>query len=565
MERWRHLEEQLRHYCWLYGFEEIRTPIFEHTELFARNVGENSDIVSKEMYTFTDRSGRKITLRPEGTAAVTRSYLEHNLKDGPQPVKLFYMGPMFRYDRPQTGRYRQFHQFGLELFGSPRPVADVEIIDLSYKFLQSLHIGDLTLELNSVGCPECRPRFREELLAFLRPLESGLCQDCCRRFAENPLRALDCKDEHCRALMAEAPAITDHLCADCAAHFEQVKELLQELSIPYRLNPRLVRGLDYYTRTAFEFISGRAGAQSSLGGGGRYDYLVEQCGGPPTPGVGVAFGVERMLLAAGQETELRPETATVFVAAAGTGLTVETYRLAAELRQRGIAAEVELLERSLKAQLKYAGRKNIEKVVIIGERELEQGLVTLRDMAAGSQESIPRESLWEMLGAEQYTAGEPDQGPVQVDEEPLYRTAGCGTLRRSHAGRSTVLSGWVQRRRDHGGLIFIDLRDRSGLVQLVFDGSEDSALFARAETLRSEYVIKVEGNVVERTPGNVNPALKTGEIEVRVRSGMLSSSDTSFYIEDNLNVDENLRLQYRYLDYMAGDVRLAAPPGIAGA
>ena len=198
--------------------------------------------------------------------------------------------------------------------------------------------------------------------------------------------------------MAEAPAITDHLCADCAAHFEQVKELLQELSIPYRLNPRLVRGLDYYTRTAFEFISGRGGAQSSLGGGGRYDYLVEQCGGPPTPGVGVAFGVERMLLAAGQETELRPETAPVFVAAAGTGLTVETYRLAAELRQRGIAAEVELLERSLKAQLKYAGRKNIEKVVIIGERELEQGLVALRDMAAGSQESIPRESLWEKLG-----------------------------------------------------------------------------------------------------------------------------------------------------------------------
>ncbi|NLY38002.1 MAG: aspartate--tRNA ligase, partial [Firmicutes bacterium] len=485
-----------------------------------------------------------------GTAAVARAYLEHNLKDGPQPVKLFYMGPMFRYDRPQTGRYRQFHQFGLELFGSPLAIADVEIIDLSYQFLQSLQIDDLTLELNSVGCPKCRPGFREELLGFLRPLAGELCKDCSRRFAENPLRALDCKDEHCRALMAKAPAITDHLCADCAAHFEEVKALLQRLSIPYRLNPRLVRGLDYYTRTTFEFVSGRAGAQNSLGGGGRYDDLVEQCGGPPTPGVGVAFGVERLLLAAGAGRERQPETAPVFVAAAGTGLAGESYRLAAELRRRGIPAEVELLNRSLKGQLKYAGRKNFAKVLIIGERELEEGLVSIRDMAAGSQESIPQESLWEHLGVEERAAGEPARKALAIPEVPLYRTAECGSLRRSDAGRIAVLSGWVHRRRDHGGLIFIDLRDRSGLVQLVFDSSTDSALFAQAEKLRSEYVIKVEGKVVERAPENVNPTLETGEIELRVTAmELLNPSRTPpFYIEDNLNVDENLRLQYRYLD-----------------
>ena len=389
-QRWQLLEERFRRYCRLYGFSEIRTPIFEHTELFQRSVGEETDIVSKEMYTFTDRSARQLTLRPEATAATVRAYLEHNLKEGPQPVKLYYQGPMFRYDRPQAGRYRQFHQFGLELFGAGAPAADAEIIALSYEFLQSLSIKDLKLEINSVGCPLCRPAYRENLLFYLQPLEKEVCPDCLHRFAKNPLRVLDCKNEKCRSLAAAAPIIEHSLCPPCGDHFSQLLRALERLTIPFAVNPRLVRGLDYYSRTAFEFL---CDGQGSVAGGGRYDFLVEHCGGPPTPGVGVAFGVERLLLAAEAEFLKFNAAPPVFIATAGEGLEEEALILAAELRAGGVAAETELMGRNLKGQLKYAGRKGCRHLVILGERELSQNMVILRDMVSGVQIEIERGQL----------------------------------------------------------------------------------------------------------------------------------------------------------------------------
>ncbi len=393
-ERWQLLEDRFRKYCNFYGFAEIRTPIFEHTELFLRSVGEDTDIVSKEMYTFKDRSDRLLTLRPEGTAATTRAYLEQNLKDGPQPTKLYYMGPMFRYDRPQAGRYRQFHQFGLELFGTGEPASDAEIITLSHQFLQSLNIKDIKLELNSVGCPECRPAYRDSLLSYLKPLEGKVCVDCRRRFAVNPLRVLDCKNENCRSLAAAAPELQHFLCNPCGKHFSRLCKILERLSVSFALNPRLVRGLDYYSRTAFEFLCTGHG---SVAGGGRYDYLVEQCGGPPTPGVGVAFGVERLHLAADQAA-LSTETAPpVFIATAGEELDEEALALASALRGSGIAAETELMGRNLKGQMKYAGRKGYHYVVILGEKELAQNIVTLRDMRSGEQIELTRVQLAERL------------------------------------------------------------------------------------------------------------------------------------------------------------------------
>ncbi|HOL16978.1 MAG TPA: histidine--tRNA ligase [Bacillota bacterium] len=390
VERWQQLETRFREYCILYGFSEIRTPIFEHTELFLRSVGEDTDIVSKEMYSFQDRSNRQLTLRPEGTAATVRAYLENNLSGQPQPAKLYYQGPMFRYDRPQAGRYRQFHQFGLELFGAAEAAADAEIIALSHDFIHSLNIKEANLELNSVGCPQCRPAYRDSLLAYLKPLEDEVCPDCRRRFAVNPLRVLDCKDEKCRSLAAGAPALEQFLCRSCSEHFNRLRRLLDRLAIPFTVNPRLVRGLDYYTRTALEFVCPDLG---SIAGGGRYDYLVEECGGPPTPAVGVAFGVERLLLAA-EEAALQQETVPpVFIATAGENLEEEALALAAQLRGRGIAAETELMGRTLKGQMKLCGRKGYDLVLILGQKELSQNLVALRDMRTGEQIDLPREQL----------------------------------------------------------------------------------------------------------------------------------------------------------------------------
>ncbi len=555
--KWQYLETKYRELCTLYGFGEIRTPLFEQTELFARSVGEDSDIVSKEMYSFKDRSGRELTLRPELTAPVARAYLEHNLGEKQQPIKLYYSGPMFRYDRPQAGRYRQFHQFGLEIFGAAHAAADCEIISFCYNFFKILNLSDMSIELNSVGCPVCRPAYREVLVPYLEKLEHNLCADCRRRYKTNPLRVLDCKEESCQGRVADAPKLIDRLCEGCSDHFSTLKILLKRLEIPFSLNDRLVRGLDYYTRTAFEITAGSLGAQASVCGGGRYDYLVEHLGGPPTPGVGVAFGKERILLTMDWEKELHYPGGKIFVATAGSGLEGDALQLAGELRHRHLAADTDLLERSLKAQMKYAGKLDFEKVVIIGENEMAEGLVVLRDMKSGEQLKMTRSELLSNLDRKPPAKGSTESGTFPptvrlplLSGETNLKTHHCGALTTDQINLKVKLAGWVGRRRDHGGLIFIDLRDRSGLIQLVFDQRNGEKLFALAESLRSEYVVAVEGDLVRRSAENINPSLPTGEIEVHVtKMEVLNRSKTPpFYIEDDLTVDENLRLRYRYLD-----------------
>ncbi len=558
-KKWHYLESVFQKYCDLYGFGEIRTPIFEQTELFARSVGEDSDIVSKEMYTFKDRSGRDLTLRPELTAAVARAYLEHNLGEKPQPIKLYYSGPMFRYDRPQAGRYRQFNQFGLEIFGSEHAAADVEVISFCYNFFKVLQIENITIEINSVGCPRCRPLYKDSLVPYLESLESNLCRDCRNRYQNNPLRVLDCKEESCREQVKNAPRLIDHLCSECDHSFEVLQKLLNRLKIPYQHNNKLVRGLDYYTRTAFEISAGGKGAQASLCGGGRYDHLVEHIGGPHVPGVGVAFGIERIMLAMNWEiieTELRPP---VFIATAGSELEGEALALAHELRLLGVPAEADLLERSLKAQMKYSGRQDYKQVVIMGEKEIAAGRVVLRNMQSGEQKEMPKKELLDEISAGEVKLAGLNGDRTAVDDgeiiipgvtEDVQKTHYCGKLNIDYVNQAVKLAGWVGKRRDHGGLIFIDLRDRSGQVQLVFDQRQGNDLFNLAESLRNEYVIAIKGEVIKRSEETINRSIPTGEIEVSVNSmDILNSAKTPpFYIEDNINVDENLRLRYRYLD-----------------
>ncbi|NLZ93439.1 MAG: histidine--tRNA ligase [Firmicutes bacterium] len=387
--QWHYFEEKVREVCRLFGYQEIRTPIFEHTELFLRGVGEVTDIVSKEMYTFTDRGKRSLTLRPEGTASVARAYLENKLHGEAQPIKLYYVGPMFRYDRPQAGRYRQFHQFGVEVFGAQAAELDAEVITLSLFFFRALGLSEFTLHINSVGCPKCRQAYRQQLQAALEDKVGELCTDCAERYEKNPLRILDCKQLQCQELTQDVPSMLDMLCDECAEHFAQVRQTLDALGENYVVNPRLVRGLDYYTKTAFEIISPVLGAQGSICGGGRYDYLLNTIGGPQIPGIGFAVGIERVLLAleaagvqVGEHTE--PD---VFVATAKVDAK-ESLKLTMDLRQAGLAAEQDYLGRSLKAQLKYADKKGIKHVVILGEEEMQKGQATVRDMQTGSQETV---------------------------------------------------------------------------------------------------------------------------------------------------------------------------------
>ncbi|TYO95097.1 histidine--tRNA ligase [Desulfallas thermosapovorans] len=398
VEKWQYIEEVAARVCREYGYREIRTPIFEHTELFVRGVGESTDIVEKEMYTFQDRGQRSITLRPEGTASVVRAYLENKLYAGPLPVKTYYIGPMFRYDRPQAGRYRQFHQFGIEVFGARQPAMDAEVMALAMDFYGRLGLDDLELHINSLGCPACRNVVRERLQQFFRPVLGELCPNCQGRYERNPLRILDCKSNRCTELALEAPTTADCLCPRCREHFEQVQQYMRDLDIPYVLDKRLVRGLDYYTHTAFEIMAPGIGAQSSVGGGGRYDGLVEACGGPPTPGIGFALGLERILLALEKRGKLPVVQAgpEVFLVAVGDRAYRESFSLLARLRAAGIAADMDYQGRSPKAQMKYAGKLGVRYAVIMGEEELQRGSVVLRDMAAGSQRDIP---VGEVIGA----------------------------------------------------------------------------------------------------------------------------------------------------------------------
>ncbi len=390
VEKWQYVEKLTREVCRKYGYGELRTPIFEHTELFSRGVGEATDIVEKEMYTFTDRGERSLTLRPENTAATVRAYLENKLQALPQPVKLYYMGPMFRYDRPQAGRFRQFHQFGVEAFGSHNPSMDAEVIAMAMDIYQRIGLRDLELHINSVGCPQCRPGLRQRLQEHFRPQLEKLCPNCQGRFERNPLRILDCKNETCQDIGRQAPTTLDVLCDECNTHFNLVKNYLDAVGVRYIINNRLVRGLDYYTHTAFEIMAQDIGAQSSIGGGGRYNGLMEACGGPATPGIGFALGLERILLTAERQGITFPVSRgpAAFVATVGTEVEKQAFSLLQSLRQQGIAAEKDYLARSLKAQMKYAGKLGARWVVILGEEELSRGVAVVRDMQAGEQQEV---------------------------------------------------------------------------------------------------------------------------------------------------------------------------------
>lgn len=399
--QWRYVEKTVRDVCALYGYREIRTPVFEHTELFLRGIGETTDVVEKEMYSFEDRGGRSVTLRPENTAAAVRAYLEHKLYADAALSKLFYIGPMFRYDRPQAGRYRQFHQFGIEAIGSASPAVDAEAIVLAAQFLRSLGLKELTLYINSVGCPNCRPVYREKLQAFLAEKKDELCPDCRSRFDRNPLRILDCKNERCNALTAGAPEMQDCLCEECAAHFDAVKRFLTAAGAQYTINPRLVRGLDYYTKTAFEIQYAPLGAQSAVCGGGRYDGLVEECGGKPTPAVGFAIGLERVLLALEKQALLpaAKEALDVYVAPLGDAARETAFRTLCALRRAGWKAETDYAGRSLKAQLKTADKLGAKYVAVFGEDEIKTGSVLLKCMETSEQQKIQADQLLEALAA----------------------------------------------------------------------------------------------------------------------------------------------------------------------
>jgi len=394
--KWQAVEALLRALCRSYGFGEIRTPLFEETELFSRGVGNTTDIVQKEMYTFTDSGGRSVTLRPENTAGACRAYVENKLYGEIQPVKLYYIGPMFRYERPQAGRYRQFHQFGIEIIGSASPAADAETIGFAWDFYNRLGIRNLVLSLNSVGCPDCRPAYRKALQAFFRPHLDTLCPSCRDRFERNPLRILDCKSDICQALGNGAPLIYDYLCDECAGHFQAVKGLLDAAAIPYTLNPHMVRGLDYYTKTAFEIAVESIGAQSAVCGGGRYDGLIQEIGGEPCPGVGFALGMERIftaLAAQGDDIEIEQDLDVYVINAGGERARQAAFALATRLRAADLTVELDYAEKSFKAQLKAANRLNAAWAVILGDDEMAKNEAGVKDMRRGEQVSMPLDQV----------------------------------------------------------------------------------------------------------------------------------------------------------------------------
>ncbi|MDO8567407.1 MAG: histidine--tRNA ligase [Dehalococcoidales bacterium] len=392
---WYYVRQKADDICRLYGYERIDSPVFEDTGLFVRSVGQGTDIVEKEMYTFTDKGDNQITLRPEGTAPVCRAYLEHGMHNLPQPVKLFYLASIFRYERPQAGRLRQHNQFGAEAIGEEDPALDAEVIDMAWHFFLSLGLKQLTLQLNSIGCKQCRPAYISLLKQYYAARAEKLCPDCKMRFERNPLRLLDCKQPACLEMADAAPRSMDHLCPECSAHFEQLKTCLTALEIPYNLNHRLVRGLDYYTRTVFEFQPESGSAQSTIGGGGRYDNLIEELGGKPMPAIGFGTGIERIILNLKKQNVSVPPLARprVFIAYADKEACNETTKLASRLRQAGIGCIAATGRRSLKAQLRQANSLGVRQAVIIGEEELKTGSVVLRDMENAGQATIPLSEL----------------------------------------------------------------------------------------------------------------------------------------------------------------------------
>ncbi len=397
---WHYVESAAREVCSLFGYREIRTPVFEHTELFLRGVGDTTDIVQKEMYTFEDKGGRSITLKPEGTAGVVRSFVENSLYAEALPVKMYYLNaPVFRYERPQAGRLREHHQFGIEAFGAPGPSIDAEVISVALTLFKKLGITSLALNINSIGCKECRPAYNAALREYLKQNEDKLCGVCRERMVTNPLRVLDCKLDSCQEIVRNAPKMLDMLCGDCGGHFEGLQQRLKSSDIEYKINPLIVRGLDYYTKTVFEIISTSIGAQGTVCGGGRYDGLVEELGGPSMPGVGFGMGLERLLLvleSLGIELP-SPSLCDVFVCTLGDAAAVEGFRVVSGLRDAGIKAECDHMGRSLKAQLKYAGKISAEYAAIIGDDELAKGVAVLRNMKKSEENIVPLTELHQFI------------------------------------------------------------------------------------------------------------------------------------------------------------------------
>ena len=395
VETWQFLEQTARRVFRTYGYSEIRVPVVEKTELFCRSIGETTDIVEKEMYTFDDKSGNSLTLRPEGTAPVMRAFIEHKLYAADPVAKLYYLGPMFRYERPQKGRYRQFHQIGAEVIGLEDPRCDAQVLTMLADYFAAVGIRDVQLQVNSLGCPECRPGYRQALIDFLAARLDRLCDDCRRRWQTNPLRVLDCKVPGCREATATAPSVLDHLCGGCADHFNQVRTYLDDLEVPYAINARMVRGLDYYTRTTFEMVTGSLGAQNAVAAGGRYDGLIRDLGGPALPGIGFAMGVERLVLMLGGQREL--PRLECFVATLGDEAARYGFGLMHRLQKQGLQVESDFAGKSLKAQMRRAGKLGARFVVILGGDELAAGKAQLRDMDAGSQEDVALEDLPQQL------------------------------------------------------------------------------------------------------------------------------------------------------------------------
>ena len=394
--KWQFVEKAAREVFEGFGFSEIRIPILERTELFSRGIGEATDIVEKEMYTFTDQSGTSLTLRPEATASMARAYLEHQMHTFDPVAKLYCMGPMFRHERPQKGRYRQFYQIDAEVFGVGHPMVDAEVIIMLIHFLERVGLQNLELQINSLGCKECRPKYREELKKYFTGKSFQLCEDCRRRMNFNPLRIFDCKVEACKEAIADAPRVTDFICPECQEHFDRVKAYLEMGGLAYTLNPRMVRGLDYYTRTAFEVVSYGLGAQNAVTGGGRYDNLFQEIGGLDVPGIGFAVGVERLISLLPEERAFN-QYPHLFIAALGQEGQREAYKWVNQFHLQGIRAELDYEGKSLKSQMRRADKLKARYTVILGEEELKKGRVVLRNMADKSQEEIPMEGLLRAL------------------------------------------------------------------------------------------------------------------------------------------------------------------------
>ncbi|MHC2994399.1 MAG: histidine--tRNA ligase [Candidatus Atribacteria bacterium] len=393
--KWYYIENIIREILTKYGYQEIRTPALEYTELFVRGIGESTDIVTKEMFTFPDRKGRSLTLRPEGTAPVVRAYLENKMDRSSQVVKLFYIGPMFRCEKPQAGRFRQFNQFGIEVIGTKSPVVDVEVIIASLEIYKKLGLENLEVLINSVGCKKCRAVYVQKLKEFIKNKIVFLCSECINRYERNPLRVLDCKKDNCQKIIKTAPIMTDYLCQECKQHFKEVKSYLDDLKIEYHVEPRLVRGLDYYTKTAFEIVSGELGAQNAIGGGGRYDDLVEELGGKPTPAVGFAAGIERMIIVMNQQKIEWPENKglDIFIAKVSEINTDIAFKLLQKIRNAGLSADMDYSTKSLKSQMRLANKIGVRYTIIIGEEELSKNMVTLRNMKTKEQKEVKIDNL----------------------------------------------------------------------------------------------------------------------------------------------------------------------------